>query len=183
MTVPASNFAATASTLTTSYSTRNGLWNPRFGTRRWSGIWPPSKPRLNLNPERDFAPLCPRPAVLPLPDPCPRPMRFFACLAPRGGLRFSRPIVVTSLVLNRHQVTHLVNQPARFRRVLQLHRVTNAAQTHAAHDVALVALEADWALHERHLDGALALCVRSLVRHVRFRPVDPDVFRCYAVRP
>src|SRR5581483_481382 len=86
-TVPASNRIASVSRLTTSYSTRNGLWNPRFGTRRWSGIWPPSNPRLNLNPDRDFAPLCPRPAVLPCPEPWPRPMRFFECFAPLGGRR------------------------------------------------------------------------------------------------
>ena len=55
------------------------------GTRRCSGIWPPSNPRLNLKPERDFAPLWPRPAVLPLPDPWPRPIRFFACFMPLGG--------------------------------------------------------------------------------------------------
>jgi len=64
-TVPASNFSPSVSRFTTSYSTRNGLWNPRLGTRRCSGICPPSNPRLNLKPERDFAPLCPRPAVLP----------------------------------------------------------------------------------------------------------------------
>src|SRR5262249_35244840 len=86
-TVPASNFAPSVSRLTTSYATRNGLWKPRFGTRRCSGIWPPSNPRLNLKPERDFAPLCPRPAVLPLPDPWPRPIRFFACFIPLGGRR------------------------------------------------------------------------------------------------
>jgi hypothetical protein len=39
---------ASVSRFTTSYSTRNGLWKPRFGTRRCSGIWPPSNPRLNL---------------------------------------------------------------------------------------------------------------------------------------
>ena len=42
-----------------------GLWNPRLGTRRCSGIWPPSNPRFCLNPDRDCAPLWPRPAVLP----------------------------------------------------------------------------------------------------------------------
>src|SRR5581483_7817728 len=91
-TVPASNRSPSVSRLTTSYSTRNGLWNPRFGTRRCSGIWPPSNPRLNLNPERDFAPLWPRPAVLPLPDPWPRPMRFLAWVAPAGGRRLLRAI-------------------------------------------------------------------------------------------
>src|SRR5262249_32500341 len=92
MTVPASKRRPSVSRLTTSNSTRNGLWKPRFGTRRCSGIWPPSKPRLNLNPDRDFAPLWPRPAVLPWPDPCPRPIRFFACLAPAGGLRLFNAI-------------------------------------------------------------------------------------------
>ena len=43
---PASNAAASVSRLITTYSVRNGLWKPRFGTRRCSGIWPPSKPRF-----------------------------------------------------------------------------------------------------------------------------------------
>src|SRR6516225_3089874 len=71
---------------------RNGLWKPRFGTRRCNGIWPPSNPRLNLNPDRDFAPLFPRPAVFPCPDPWPRPMRFFACFMPFGGRRLLNDI-------------------------------------------------------------------------------------------
>ena len=50
---------------TTAYSTRNGFLNPRLGSRRCSGIGPPSKPRLVLYPERDCAPLCPRDDVLP----------------------------------------------------------------------------------------------------------------------
>src|SRR5262249_3663322 len=91
-TVPASNFRPSMSRFTTSYATRNGLWKPRFGTRRCSGICPPSNPRLNLNPERDFAPLCPRPAVLPWPDPWPRPIRFLACFIPAGGRKLLRAI-------------------------------------------------------------------------------------------
>src|SRR3954454_24314140 len=50
------------------------LLKPRFGSRRWSGIWPPSKPAM-LTPERDLAPFWPRPAVLPRPEPMPRPTR------------------------------------------------------------------------------------------------------------
>src|SRR6185503_4401963 len=46
-TLPASK-AFSRSTLTVRYSFRNRLWNPRLGMRRWSGIWPPSKPRLLL---------------------------------------------------------------------------------------------------------------------------------------
>ncbi len=67
---------------------------PRLGTRRWSGIWPPSNPRLKRNPERDFAPLLPRDAVLPCPLPGPRPTRFRACLAPLGGRKFDNDIVI-----------------------------------------------------------------------------------------
>src|SRR5439155_1349692 len=59
---------------------------PRFGKRRCNGIWPPSKPTLWNPPERDFWPLCPRPAVLPSPEPMPRPARRRAFLAPAAGL-------------------------------------------------------------------------------------------------
>ena len=54
---------------------------PRLGRRRWSGIWPPSKP-LMRTPERAVWPLPPRPPVLPLPEPMPRPMRFRVLRAP-----------------------------------------------------------------------------------------------------
>ena len=33
------------------------LLNPRFGKRRINGIWPPSKPRRMLPPDRAFWPL------------------------------------------------------------------------------------------------------------------------------
>ena len=50
------------------------LLKPRLGRRRCSGIWPPSKP-LMRTPERAVWPLPPRPPVLPLPEPMPRPTR------------------------------------------------------------------------------------------------------------
>src|SRR6266576_1754609 len=40
---PAVN-ALSDATFTTAYSKRDGVWKPRFGIRRRSGIWPPSKP-------------------------------------------------------------------------------------------------------------------------------------------
>ena len=43
---PASNADSSWSRLTTSYSVRKMFVKPRFGTRRCSGIWPPSKPRF-----------------------------------------------------------------------------------------------------------------------------------------
>src|SRR6266852_3537644 len=53
----------------------NAGFHQRFGSRRCSGIWPPSKP-LMRTPERAVWPLPPRPAVLPLPEPMPRPTRM-----------------------------------------------------------------------------------------------------------
>src|SRR3954451_10901858 len=144
--VPASNRSAIVSRFTTSYSTRNGLWNPRLGTRRCSGIWPPSNPRLFLKPERDFAPLCPRPAVLPLPEPWPRPTRFLACLAPLGGRRLLK---FMTLLSDLDEVPHLEDHPARRRRVEQLHRVADPPQAHALDDLLLLPVEADGALAQR----------------------------------
>src|SRR5690349_12038897 len=57
------------------------LVKPRLGSRRWSGIWPPSKP-LMRTPERAVWPLPPRPAVLPEPEPMPRPRRCRVLLDP-----------------------------------------------------------------------------------------------------
>src|SRR6476620_11635175 len=57
------------------------LLKPRFGRRRCSGIWPPSKP-LMATPERDVWPLTPRPPVLPLPEPIPRPTRMRFLVGP-----------------------------------------------------------------------------------------------------
>src|SRR5690606_19408573 len=72
--------------LTISYTLRNGLLNPRFGRRRWSGIWPPSNQGAVFPPERALCPLCPRPLVFPSPDPGPRPTRLRARCAPSGRL-------------------------------------------------------------------------------------------------
>src|SRR6266404_9723195 len=63
------------SRLISANSSRKILLKPRFGRRRWIGIWPPSKP-LMRTPERAVWPLPPRPAVLPLPEPMPRPTRM-----------------------------------------------------------------------------------------------------------
>src|SRR5262245_28365085 len=75
---------------------RNGLLKPRLGSRRCSGIWPPSKP-LTATPERAFCPLTPRPAVLPLPEPMPRPTRRRALRAP-GRSASSESFIVQVLV-------------------------------------------------------------------------------------
>src|SRR6202041_2333697 len=76
--------------LMTVYSVRKMLVKPRLGKRRCSGIWPPSKPRIRLEPVRDPWPLWPRVEVLPMPEPIPRPTRLRPVFALRGARRFDR---------------------------------------------------------------------------------------------
>jgi len=73
-------------TFTTWAGCLNGFVKPRFGMRRMSGICPPSNPGRTLPPWRAVWPLPPRPAVLPIPEPGPRPLRMRARCEP-GGLR------------------------------------------------------------------------------------------------
>src|SRR5439155_23275917 len=81
MVVPA-DATASLPTCTTWYSTRVGLTNPRFGRRRWIGIWPPSNHTGIPPPERAFLPLWPLPAVPPWPLAAPLPKRFVSFVAP-----------------------------------------------------------------------------------------------------
>jgi hypothetical protein len=53
-----------------------------------------------LKPERDFAPLWPRPACTPWPEPWPRPMRFFEWVALFGGRRLLRSMFHVPEMLN-----------------------------------------------------------------------------------
>ena len=67
----------------------NLLWKPRRGRRKRRGVCPPSKPRRGLRP-RAFWPLCPRPHVLPRPDPIPLPTLRLAFVAPLLSFRSLR---------------------------------------------------------------------------------------------
>ena len=53
--------------------------------RMWIGFWPPSKRTRFLAPEREPAPLWPRPEVLPVPEPSPRPIRLRSLREPGAG--------------------------------------------------------------------------------------------------
>src|SRR5215207_1952593 len=75
----------------------------------WIGICPPSN-RAGTWP-RAFEPLVPRPAVLPLAPPSPRPTRVLAVRAPGAGRRwwtFSDWLLATALLdlLDLHEVGH-----------------------------------------------------------------------------
>src|SRR5690242_17826379 len=106
-------------------SLRWGLLKPRFGKRRCSGIWPPSKP-LTATPERAFWPLTPRPAVLPLPEPMPRPTRRRVLRAPGRSaisdsfMALSSSLFRSRLVEHAHQMAHLGDHAAGHRRIGQL---------------------------------------------------------------
>src|SRR5205823_4258110 len=65
--------------------TRPGFLKPRFGIRRWIGIWPPSNHAGILPPERAFLPLWPLPDVPPSPVAAPLPRRFFGRDDPAAG--------------------------------------------------------------------------------------------------
>src|SRR5213079_1574124 len=77
-------------TFTTCAGCLNGFVKPRFGIRRMRGIWPPSNPGRTLPPWRAVCPLPPRPAVLPIPEPGPRPLRMRARCDPGGLWRLDR---------------------------------------------------------------------------------------------
>src|SRR4029078_5938379 len=97
------------SRLTTWNSTLNGFLKPlSFGSRMWSGIWPPSKAAGTWY--RALEPLVPRPAVLPF-EASPRPTRVLAVLAPGAGRRWCSFSVMSVDLLDRHQVTDGVDHP------------------------------------------------------------------------
>src|SRR5579863_5576012 len=91
--------AANRSRLTMLNSLRKMLVKPRFGMRRCSGIWPPSKPRIKRIPVRERWPLCPRVEVLPIPEPMPRPTRLRPVFACFGARKFDRCFAMILLAL------------------------------------------------------------------------------------
>ena len=98
--MPASKRSSSEDTLTGWVWVRKGsngidffMCGPRsFRIRMWIGIWPPSKFARLLLPEREPAPFCPRPEVLPFPDPSPRPTRLRGRRLPGVGARLCSPI-------------------------------------------------------------------------------------------
>ena len=125
--------------LTTWYSTRPGFLKPRFGRRRWIGIWPPSNHAGILPPERAFLPLWPLPAVPPRPLAAPLPRRFVSCVAPAAG-RIVPIRMVTSYVdlLHLHQVADLEDHAPDLGRVVVLDGLLHAADAERAHRRALI---------------------------------------------
>src|SRR5829696_5474300 len=137
---PLSKRASRSFRLTACVCVRNGskgidffMCGPRsLRIRMWIGICPPSKFERDLEPEREPAPLWPRPEVFPVPEPSPRPMRLRGLRLPGAGLSEWRPIGRSSVILDPHQVAHLVQHAAGLRRVLDLDRVADPPQPERA---------------------------------------------------
>src|SRR5690625_922752 len=139
-TVSASN-RSSSDTFSVAYARANrALLKPRFGNRRCNGVCPPSKPGPLPPPERAPCPLWPRPDVLPLPEPMPRPTRFARVRAPSPGPNVCSFI---SRFLHFDQVAHFVHHAPDSRSVRLDDGVVQAAQSEAANRVFLVLLTTD----------------------------------------
>src|SRR5918994_3026158 len=133
---PASNRASRSARLTGWVCVRNGskgidffMCGPRsLRIRMWIGFWPPSNPSLRLAPDREPAPFWPRPAVLPVPEPSPRPTRLRGVREPRAGLREWRPIRSSAILGYLHEMTDAVHHAEQLRRVIALDGVVDPAQ-------------------------------------------------------
>src|SRR5262245_23234311 len=135
-------------TLKTMYAVRENGRKPRFGKRRCSGIWPPSYPGGLFPPEREPRPLCPRPAVLPLPEPGPRPTRLRRRVEPGAGWRWPRSM---PSALRLDQVGDLGEHAAHRGRILQDDGLAAPGEPQAAQGGALARARADLAAAQRGL--------------------------------
>src|SRR3954470_19476869 len=139
---PASKRRSRSWRLTACVCVRNGskgidffMCGPRsLRIRMWMGICPPSKLCRVLLPAREPAPFWPRPEVLPVPEPSPRPTRLRALREPGAGFSVCSPKSLIDL----HQVSNAVHHASRLRGVLDLDRVADAAQAERAQRVELL---------------------------------------------
>src|SRR5664279_873081 len=113
------------------------LVNPRLGSRRCNGIWPPSNPRFWLKPVPARWPLEPRVEVLPCPEPMPRPIRLRPFTWPFGGFNPLRFISV-SLLHHLQQVRDFLDHAAEDRCVRTLDHLVQLAQTQTLHHALLL---------------------------------------------
>src|SRR3954449_10130363 len=162
---PASKRRSRSWRLTACVCVRNGskgidffMCGPRsLRIRMWMGICPPSKLCRVLSPGRPAAPCWPRPAVLPNPEPSPRPTRLRSLREPGAGLSVCRPILCcSSAITDLHEVTDAMDHPPRLLVVLDLDDVVDPAQAERAQRVELRLVGAVARLHLLDLHSAPA---------------------------
>src|ERR1039457_2170241 len=127
---------------------------PRLGKRRCSGIWPPSKPRFWPKPVPARCPLLPRVAVLPWPDPIPRPIRLRTCFCPAGGfnpLRFIRSLLFHYL----QQMRDFLDHAAEDRRIRPHHDLIELAKPQPKHHALVLLRRADRTAIQLDLNHAI----------------------------
>src|SRR5262249_46343953 len=125
-------------------------------SRRCIGICPPSKP-LMRTPERAVWPLPPRPPVLPMPEPMPRPIRMRFLRAPcLGAISFSFIAVSLLSVDHAHEVLDLVDHAARHRRSGQVAGTANLVEPEPDQGLALFFFAPHRAAGLLDLDGFVA---------------------------
>src|SRR3712207_3959278 len=116
-------------------------------------------------PVRDFCPLTPRPPVLPLPEPIPRPTRIRFFEAPslsRISLSF---MTLSSLpVDNAHEVLDLLDHAADRGRVFQGRSTVKLVELETDQRLALLGLAADRRADLLNGDGLCCISGR-LLRH------------------
>src|SRR5207244_207479 len=140
---PFSNFARSLTLIVECFFLNTAFVKPRFGIRRCRGIWPPSNPRFWLLPERDHIPLFPRPAVLPRPEPGPRPILFVLCVDPGSGLRVLIPDML--LLQDAHQMRHLCDHSASRGRIDDLTNGIQLEEAESFDNELLIFIESDGA--------------------------------------
>src|SRR5271163_1721387 len=123
--------------LTSLRSRGEGGVKPRLGSRRCSGIWPPSKP-LMRTPERAVWPLPPRPACLPLPEPMPRPTRMRSFVEPGLSLMPLSFMFASSLAVDdAHEMRDLGDHAADGWRIRDARAPTDLVEAEALERIAL----------------------------------------------
>src|SRR5881392_1095536 len=113
------------------YSLRKGvllLPRPRTNGKRFTRrVWPPLNARWILPPERAFCPFVPRPAVLPRPEPCPRPTRLSVLWEPGAGRKLERLIGLTDGLLYQYKMPYLIDHAPNRRLIIMLYSVLKFA--------------------------------------------------------
>src|ERR1700761_9361929 len=159
------------SRLISANSSRKMLVKPRLGRRRCSGIWPPSKP-LMRTPERAVWPLPPRPEVLPLPEPMPRPTRIRFLREPAlSAISLSFILIFLALlpVDDANEMLNLGDHAANLRRVLKLGHAADLVELQPDQGVALRMVAADRAAGLLDLDRLCGLGHRLELRNAQKR--------------
>src|SRR5690349_19053743 len=118
----------------------------------YRGIWPPSKPaRMRWLPALDFWPFCPRPDVLPLPEPSPRPTRLRSRWLPSAGRSSCSPGACAEAsaidLLHLHERGHAPEHALEHGRVLALRLRVDLAQAERAQRALVLGAGADGAAH------------------------------------